>query len=130
MNVAKAFAAWFMGLLVIAASAAALSTVVGAPVAAAGALLVALLGRSLGILEETARYLGQAEHRLAGTLSGAVEGLIAVIPDFHAYDLGEQLITRWDIDAAILLDRGAYAAVAVGVLLLVTLVLVTIRGRS
>jgi len=126
VNLAKAGAAWLLGLLVVAAGAAALSTVVGAPVAAAATLALVLLGRGLPQMAETAGYLARGGSSLGASV---LEGAVRVLPDFRAYDLTTQVVTRWDAPATLLLERAGAAAVAVAVLLAAARLLLFARRR-
>jgi hypothetical protein len=130
LNVAKAFLAWLLGLLVIAGAASALGTLVGAPVAVAGALLFVLLGRSLGLFREAAAFVGRASHALAGVGEDALTAVTRVLPDFQKHDLGVQVTTRWDIEGAVLLDLLGSAAAWIAVLAALTFGLLWLRRRG
>ncbi|MEN8148634.1 MAG: hypothetical protein ABFS86_02355 [Planctomycetota bacterium] len=115
-NLGKALLAWLGGLMVLAAAAAALGSFVQAPVAVFGTLLVALVGRSLGFLDETAGYLaaGGGGGDLAGSLLG---GLVAIWPDLSAADLFGPVAVGFDIEPARLLGRAAATAGGAGAFL-------------
>ena len=118
--------AWLLGLLVVASAAAALSTVVGAPVAVAGGLVVALVGRWLDLLEETAGYASEQGATLA---AGILRWTAGVWPDFHAYDLSTHVIRRWDAPFGLVLGRLGPSAAAVAVLLGLAWLLLFARRR-
>jgi hypothetical protein len=121
VNLLRAFASWFLGLLVVMAGANAMSVLVGAPVAAAGTMLIALLGRSHDLLAESAEHLKQAVPT-ADLARGLIETVSAVVPDLLAYDLITQVTTRWAIEFPVLLGRGLAAVTGAGAFLLLALV--------
>ncbi len=128
-NLLKTFAGWLLGLIVVAAGANALAAVVGAPVAAAGTLLIALVGRSLGLLSEAAVHLERAHVAVAGVGRVLLELVSLVVPDLTAYDLSMQITTRWDINLGVLGSRALAALSGAGALLLLTLALRAVRRR-
>jgi len=127
-NLAKALLAWLGGLLVLAAAAAALGTFVQAPVAVAGALLLALTGRSLGLLEEAARYLS-AEESGGRIAASALSRIVAIWPDLTAADLTDPVTAGWDIASSILFDRLPATLIGAGVFLGAAWAVVAIRRR-
>ena len=128
-NLAKAFGAWFLALLIVAAAGQALSTVVGAPVAAAGAIFLGLLGRSLGVFEEALAHASRVPDALAPGLEFVARATIRVTPDFDAFDLTEPVTARWDIDPALLADRLRNGLPGIVVLLAAALLLLALGRR-
>ena len=127
LNLAKAFAAWLLGCIVIAAASNAFASVVGAPVAVCGGLFLALVGRSLSLLAETAHYLEEASGALGAGGRRALEAVVAAAPDFRAFDLTHLVTSRWDIGLAALADRLGASVAAAAVLLAVAWVLLWLR---
>ncbi len=128
LNAAKAMFGWWLGLLVLAAAAGALSTVVGAPVGAAGTLLFALLARSTGWIEEAIGYAG--EWGGATRVSARVmEAVAAVLPELSAYDFTLPVLSRWDVEPADLVARLPAAALACAALLGLGWVVLLVRRR-
>ena len=127
VNLLKTLLSWFFGLLVVVAGANAMAVVVGAPVAAAGTLLMALLGRSHDLLTEAGYHLEKLHIPMAEVLRGALGVVSGLVPDLVAYDLVRQVTTRWDIDVSVLLGRGFAALTGAAALLLLALVFRYVR---
>ncbi len=127
VNLLKTFVSWFLGLLVVVAGANAMAVVVGAPVAAAGTLLMALLGRSHDLLAESAHHLSKAAAPIADLARGVIEAVSALVPDLMAYDLVRQVTTRWDIEFPVLLSRSLAAVTGAAGLILLALVFRAVR---
>jgi len=127
LNLLKTFLSWFFGLLVVMAGANAMAVVVGAPVAAAGTLLMALLGRSHDLLRESVHHLEKLELPVTDIARSVIDVIIAVVPDLMAYDLVRQVTTRWNIELDVLTSRGFAAFTGVAGLLLLALAFRTVR---
>ncbi len=127
LNLLKTFVSWFFGLLVVMAGANTMAVVVGAPVAAAGTLLMALLGRSHDLLNESVQHLEKLALPVTDIARHVIDVIIALVPDLMAYDLVRQVTTRWDIEVEVLLSRGFAALTGAAGLLLLSLGFRTVR---
>ncbi len=128
-NLGKALLSWLGGLMVLAAAAAALGTFVQAPVAVFGTLLVALVGRSLGFLDETGGYL--AVDGGGGDLAAALlGGLTSIWPDLSAADLFGRVTVGIDIAPAKLFGRALATAAGAGAFLAAAWGITALRRRQ
>jgi hypothetical protein len=103
LNSGKALLAWFLALLPLAAAGVALSTFLGAPVGLAGALLFALLSRSVGWIAEMASHAFESTNEAARLAARVLVNAASLLPDLARFDLSVPVVTRWDIPGRSLL---------------------------
>jgi hypothetical protein len=103
LNSGKALLAWFLALLPLGAAGVALSTFLGAPVGIAGALLFALLSRSVGWIAEMASHAFESTNEAARLAARVLVNAASLLPDLARFDLSVPVVTRWDIPGRSLL---------------------------
>lgn len=129
VNLLKALIAWFLALLPVCAAATALSTLTGAPVAAAGTLFFVVLATSHGFFREAAGYAASGQLPAPAAGRWIIEHLPALLPDLSAYDLSVSLTERWDIATELLFGRMIPSLSASAVLLALAYLFLFIRRR-
>ena len=129
LNALKAVLAILLALLPLAAAGAALSTCLGAPVGAAGALLFALVAKSAGFIREAASYADSGASAAARFAARTLDAAAKVLPDLADFDLSVPVVARWDVPPAQLLGLLPFALAWAAAFLVFGLIALAVRRR-